>query len=445
MIFKGTIGTGGTLTIAAFNALTTYNGGWTYRVVEAGTIRGAVCEIGDLVVAIIDRTGTGNVNADFTVIQNNLDGAVTGAVSSVDNEIALFNGTSGKIIKSAGKTIVTTLGADDLTVPTSKAVKDGCPAETATTIGAIVNGAAAATPNDTDLVATVDTGVIKKITWTNVKAFLKTYFDTLYEKVANKDATGGYAGLSLFKINFKNAANTFTSFLTNANTAARTYTFPDKDITVAGLVDINETTVGAAVANTKNPPIDADSLVIIDSADSNKAKKTTWLQIKTALTTVFDGLYWKQTATGDVTIAANVTAIGALKVATGMVQANAVTNAKLAQVATQTFKGRTTAATGDVEDLTIAQAKTLLGLTSLNLAQRKYRVTPTGTVNASNLIFTISDLIISGTEEVFKNGQLLAPTVDYTISYAATTTITMVVAPSNAGGFTDTLVVNYSI
>jgi len=58
------------------------------------------------------------------------------------------------------------------------------------------------------------------------------------ETTTNKDATGGYTGLTLFKINFKNAANTFTNFLTNATTAARTYTFPDKDITIAGLVDI---------------------------------------------------------------------------------------------------------------------------------------------------------------------------------------------------------------
>lgn len=40
-------------------------------------------------------------------------------------------------------------------------------------------------------------------------------------------------GLTDFKINFRNVADTFTSFLTNANTAARTYTFPDKDGTVA--------------------------------------------------------------------------------------------------------------------------------------------------------------------------------------------------------------------
>jgi microcystin-dependent protein len=64
------------------------------------------------------------------------------------------------------------------------------------------------------------------------------------EATANKDATGGYAGLTLFKINFKNAANTFTNFLTNATTAARTWTFPDKDGTVAMTSDITGTNSG---------------------------------------------------------------------------------------------------------------------------------------------------------------------------------------------------------
>jgi hypothetical protein len=67
-----------------------------------------------------------------------------------------------------------------------------------------------------------------------------------------KDASGGFPGLTLFKINFKNAANTFTNFFTNATTAARTYTFPDKDITVAGIVDITDATITATDITTND-------------------------------------------------------------------------------------------------------------------------------------------------------------------------------------------------
>jgi len=173
MVFKGTIGTGGTLTIAAFNALTTYNAGWSYRIIEAGTIRGKVCEVGDLVLIMVDRTGTGSVDADFTAIQSNIDGAVTGPVSAIDNHIPLFNGASGKIIKTSSKTIATVLGADDTTVPTSKAVRDALPAENGVTIGAILTAASAkAIPADADTLPLTDSeasNMLKKITWANIK------------------------------------------------------------------------------------------------------------------------------------------------------------------------------------------------------------------------------------------------------------------------------------
>lgn len=58
------------------------------------------------------------------------------------------------------------------------------------------------------------------------------------ENAANKDATGGYVGLTLFKINFKNALNTITSFFTNFNTVARTYTFQNRDGTIADDTDL---------------------------------------------------------------------------------------------------------------------------------------------------------------------------------------------------------------
>lgn len=88
------------------------------------------------------------------------------------------------------------------------------------------------TPVDADELAIVDSAasnVLKKLTWANLKATLLPTW---------KDVTGGLVGLTLFKINFKNTANTFTSFLTNSNTAVRTYTFQDRNGIIADDSDI---------------------------------------------------------------------------------------------------------------------------------------------------------------------------------------------------------------
>lgn len=95
MIFKGTLGTGGTVT----SLPNSHEAGWTYKVITAGTYAGQVCEIGDMIVCITD--GTAANNAHWTVIQTNTDGAVIGPSSSTDGNIVLFDGTTGKIIKNS--------------------------------------------------------------------------------------------------------------------------------------------------------------------------------------------------------------------------------------------------------------------------------------------------------------------------------------------------------
>lgn len=98
MVFKGTLGTGGTITALP----TTYSVGWTYKVITAGTYAGHVCEIGDMIVAIVDRSGSGNLDSDWTVIQTNVDGAVTGPASATDDNFATFDGATGKVIQDSG-------------------------------------------------------------------------------------------------------------------------------------------------------------------------------------------------------------------------------------------------------------------------------------------------------------------------------------------------------
>jgi hypothetical protein len=86
-------------------------------------------------------------------------------------------------------------------------------AETASTIGAIVNGSASATPNDTDLVMSVESSVAKKNTWVEIKAFLKSYFDTIYT-TTSAVATQITNALSTFKTaNFLDATSSIQNQL----------------------------------------------------------------------------------------------------------------------------------------------------------------------------------------------------------------------------------------
>lgn len=99
MRFKGTLGTGGTTTALPAS----HKVGDTYKVIAAGTYAGQKCEAGDMVVCV--TSGTTANDAHWTVIQANVDGAVTGPSSAVSDRVAVFNGTTGKVIKDGGKAL----------------------------------------------------------------------------------------------------------------------------------------------------------------------------------------------------------------------------------------------------------------------------------------------------------------------------------------------------
>ena len=100
MIYKGTIGsTGATITSLPASHKT----GWTYKVITAGTYAGQKCEIGDMIICLTD--GSTATDSHWTVVQANIDGVVTGPSSAVDKRVAIFNGTTGKLIADSGFTI----------------------------------------------------------------------------------------------------------------------------------------------------------------------------------------------------------------------------------------------------------------------------------------------------------------------------------------------------
>lgn len=126
MVFKGVIDASTNPNYPASNR------GETWRVSVAGKIGGASgvnVEAGDILLALTDGTASGTqaaVGAQWSVIQNNIDGAVVGPVSSVAANFATFNGTTGKVIQDSGLSLDTdgTLAANSASrIPSQSAVK----------------------------------------------------------------------------------------------------------------------------------------------------------------------------------------------------------------------------------------------------------------------------------------------------------------------------------
>ena len=101
MIYKGTI-------TAASGLPATHNAGWTYKVAGTSNVTlatGKVAEPGDLIICNTDGTANDATYSQWDIVQGNIDGAVTGPASSTNLNIAVFDGTTGKVIKDGGKTI----------------------------------------------------------------------------------------------------------------------------------------------------------------------------------------------------------------------------------------------------------------------------------------------------------------------------------------------------
>ncbi len=139
---------------------------------QVGRVNGVTSEQQE---ALQGNTGTPN---DSNRYLTELDGVsyVVGPASAVDSNIAEFDTTTGKLIKDG---LITHANA-------ASAVTLKHTAGTDTALGAV---GAKNPPIDADLALYRDSAAANALvtsTWTQVKAFLKTYFDTLYVAVTGR-------------------------------------------------------------------------------------------------------------------------------------------------------------------------------------------------------------------------------------------------------------------
>jgi hypothetical protein len=137
----------------------------------------------DHIINIAGATGSVGV---WTVNANSL-------ISITANEIntnTAYDCTFGSLYLVCPRIIGTRTGTPLLEVSTHTLSGVNTGNETATTIGALINSATEkTTPVDADMVGLMDSAasnILKKLSWLNIKATLKTYFDTLYQAL---DAT----------------------------------------------------------------------------------------------------------------------------------------------------------------------------------------------------------------------------------------------------------------
>lgn len=324
-------------------------------------------------------------NADTTTTANITDSTDKRFIT--DAQRTVLQNTSGT--NSGDQTSVTGNAGTATALQTARTI-DGVSFNGTANITVIAPGTNAAsskvTPVDADAMPLVDSessNTLKKVTWANIKATIKAYYDAVSSTLTNKSISLGSNTVTttVAQLNtaitdgniIPEAGGTFTGDISVPDEAYGagwngSLEVPTKNALYAkietigggGTVDVSGTPTAGQMAvwvdaNTvqgvtglgisdltaKTTPVDADTTVLADSADSNNAKKVTWANVKATLKTYFDTLYRSVS-----------TSIGTSDIAN-----DAVTYAKMQNVsATDKLLGRSTSGAGDVEEIACTAA-----------------------------------------------------------------------------------------
>src|SRR4029077_855710 len=152
------------------------------------------------------------------------------------------------------------------------------------------------TPVDADEVPLVDSAaafVLKRLTWANLKATLKTYFDSLTTTYTNKTISGATNTLTNIGVSSLSATGTPSSATFHrgdnvwATPTAGTLTTPRTidGVSFDGSSNITVIAPGPHAATSKTTPVAADEFPIADSAASFVLKRVTLANLSTAAVT----------------------------------------------------------------------------------------------------------------------------------------------------------------
>lgn len=200
--------------------------GHTYRISVAGKIGGASgpnVEAGDMMICTTDSTPSGThaaVGAYWDILQMNLDGAVLGPASATDSAVALFDLTTGKLIKNS---LVTIDGSGSVNIPSGQSYKINGTALTAANVGAeptlpLSTRGDLLYRNASNVTARLAVGTNEQVITTNGTDASWGAVPGRHDAVTlATSATTGGLGLSTQEISFQAASGSTNGYLTSTN------------------------------------------------------------------------------------------------------------------------------------------------------------------------------------------------------------------------------------